>query len=185
MTSQWINEIAITSFQHKECGCLAIAPIVRLTHHYSELTNCQARCQASWLSSVLTVLTSVALLAHVVQLHIAQSIKCNEHSCDYSIDSLASCSSSSSMHGWCAVVHFSNLQYAIDCSMHLRQWLPCTNIWAERCSALKVLHCKCFIVVVVVNTNITRSLISRRLSESLIRSQWWGKSDDSLLQSSW
>ena len=54
VTSRWTKETAVTSFQHEECACLAIAPIIRPTYHSSELTN----CQASWFSALCNRLFS-------------------------------------------------------------------------------------------------------------------------------
>ena len=83
------------------------------------------------------------------------------HSCGYSVDSLW-------LHRLALVVCIidvlaiaSKVGHAKDCSMHLRQWLRCTNIW-ERCSAPRVLHCKCFIQIVAAAT-INFSLAGVRL----------------------
>ena len=47
-TSQWINETAIASFQHRVCMCS------NSSHSTTDSSILGANCQASWLSSVLT-----------------------------------------------------------------------------------------------------------------------------------
>ena len=72
MTSRWtVKKTAITSFQREECACLAIAPVIRPTHHSSELT-------AKLLGFQHCIVTAdLALVAHArgtaCMLHIAQS----------------------------------------------------------------------------------------------------------------
>ena len=81
VTSRWTKETVITSFQCKECVCLAIAPIIRPTQHSSELTD----CQASWLSVICIVTADLALVAHArgTARSTYCAITCNVHSCGY------------------------------------------------------------------------------------------------------
>ena len=77
-TSQRTKETAITSFQCEECACLAIAPIIRPTHHSSELTNCQFQHCAIYI-----VTADLALVARACGTATYCAIACSVHSCGY------------------------------------------------------------------------------------------------------